>query len=128
MERPKALAMIICDEIIEDKRTHKKSLIGIFNQIVTGRFPAVHPKMHIFFSLTNGHGKYKAVLQHTSLSELSILKEIQGEMQFSDPNSNLEYSFELLNVSFPHEGRYSFQLLLDGHPVVERVFEVLKSS
>ena len=127
MERPKALAMVICDDIIEDKRTHKKSLIGIFNQIVTARFPATHPKMHIFFSLTNGRGKYKAVLQHTSLTELKVLKEIQGEMHFPDPNANLEYSFELLNVSFPIEGRYSFELLLDGNPIVERVFEVLKS-
>ena len=128
MEQPRALAMIICDDVIEDRRTHKKSLIGIFNQIVASNFPAIHPKMHIFFSLTNGRGKCKAVLQHTSLSDLEVLKEIQGEIHFLDPNMNLEYTFELLNVSFPRQGRYSFQLLLDGKLVMERVFEVLAAS
>ena len=125
MEQPKALAMIICDEIIEDARTHKKSLIGIFNRIVTTRFPSTHPKMHIFFSLTNGRGIYKATLQHTYLPDLTILKEIQGEVQFANPTAILEYSFEILNMTFPNEGSYSFQLLLNGHSVIERIFEVV---
>lgn len=127
MVLPKILAMVICDEIIEDKRTNKKSLIGIFNQIVAAHFPARHSRMHIFFVITNGRGKYKAMLQQTSLSDMKVLAEIAGEFELADPTQIAEYSFELLNVSFPQEGKYSFELLLNGQPVMERVFEVIKS-
>ena len=128
MEYPKALAMIICDEVIDDRRTHKKSLIGMFDRIATSTLPAKHPKMHVFFSLTNGRGKYQATLQHTYLPELKVLKELHGELDFPNPNAILEYDFELLHVSFPHEGKYSFQLLLDGRAVAERIFEVARQK
>ena len=128
MEKPRALAMIMCDEVIEDKRSHKKSLIGMFNQIVTATFPAKHPKMYIFFALTNGRGLYQAKLQLTSLQDLSIVSEIQGEVEFEDPNAVLEYNFELLNLLFPIEGKYSFQLLLSGNVMIERVLRVAKTK
>ncbi len=35
---PIGLAIVICDQIIEDKLTGKKSLIGIFNQIGNAEF------------------------------------------------------------------------------------------
>ena len=128
MESPKALAMIICDDVIDDKRTRKKSLIGMFDRIMAATLPTRHPKLHVFFSLTNGRGKYKATLEHTYIPELKVLQEIHGELDFPGPNAILEYDFELLNVAFPHEGKYSFQLLLDGKPVAERIFEIVKKS
>ena len=128
MEFPRSIAMIICDEVIDDKRTRKKSLIGMFDRIMAASFPARHPKLHIFFSLTNGRGKYKAVLQQIFLLDLKVLQEIQGELEFSSPNDVLEYDFELLNISFPFEGKYSFQLLLDGKVAGERIFEVVKKK
>ena len=126
-EQPRPLAMILCDDLIEDKRTHKKTLIGLFSQIVTSRFPATHPKLHIYFALTNGRGKYKATLQQLALEDLKVLKEISGELEFASPNAVLEYDFELVNVTFPTEGKYGFQLLLDGQLLIERVLEVTKS-
>ncbi|MBI4115149.1 MAG: hypothetical protein HY447_01085 [Candidatus Omnitrophica bacterium] len=125
-ELPKALAMIICDEMIEDKRTNKKSLIGLFNRIVTNQFPSRHKKMNIFFSLTGGRGKYKTRLQQTYLPEMKVLGEIEGEIEFTDPTAVMEFNFELNEVAFPYEGKYNFQLLIDNTPVIERIFEVVK--
>jgi len=44
---PLGLALVVCDQIIEDKLTHKKSLIGIFNQIATPSFPCRHARMAV---------------------------------------------------------------------------------
>ena len=60
---PIGLAIVICDQIIEDKLTHKKSLIGIFNQIATPTFPCRHPRMAVFVSLTEGRGAYDVRLR-----------------------------------------------------------------
>ena len=128
MELPKVLAMVICDEIIEDVRTRKKSLIGLFNRISTKTLPAKHPKLHVFFVLTNGRGKYQAKLQLMYLNELKVLHEFTAEIKFEDPNTVIDFNFELMNVNFPKEGKYNFQLLLDGTLVAERVFQLSRSE
>ena len=57
---PSGLAIVVCDQIIEDKATNKKSLIGIFNNIASQTFPCRHPQLSVFVSLTEGHGNYDA--------------------------------------------------------------------
>ena len=118
--------MIICDEVIEDKRTCKKSLIGLFDKILAVKLPASHKSLHVFFSLVGGLGKYKTILQYTYLKEMKVIGQIHGEVQFSDPRAILECDFELVDVLFPYEGSYNFQILVEGEPIIERIFEVLQ--
>ena len=66
---PIGLAIVVCDQIIEDKLTGKKSLIGIFNQIGTNNFPCRHPQMCVFVSLTEGRGQCAARLRITCRRE-----------------------------------------------------------
>ena len=44
---PSGLAIVVCDQIIEDKATSKKSLIGIFNNIASPTFPCRHPQLSV---------------------------------------------------------------------------------
>ena len=128
MEEPKALALIICDEIIDDKRTHKKSLIGIFNSIVANNFPFRHRKMNVFISLTNCYGVHKVILQYSSLRDLIPIAQIHGKIRSKDPNAVIECAFELLEVSFPREGKYVFQVVMNDKPVIERVFNLVRGK
>jgi len=41
------LAIIICNEVIEDKRTNNKTLVGLFSRIGTKAVPCVHPRMFV---------------------------------------------------------------------------------
>ena len=49
MIAPVPLAMILCDSVIIDQRTDKKSLIGIFSNIAAESFP-VTAFVHLYFS------------------------------------------------------------------------------
>ena len=60
---PSGVAIVVCDLIIEDKLTSKKSLIGIFNQIGAQSFPYRHPQICVFVSLTEGRGQCAARLR-----------------------------------------------------------------
>ena len=51
-ELPIGLALILCDNIIEDIRTRKKSMIGIFSQIYADSFPYTLPALNILVSMT----------------------------------------------------------------------------
>ena len=124
MKKLKALSMLICDEVIEDKKTSKKSLIGLFNQIATTTFPFRHRKLVVFCALTGGLGEYKAVLQYSHLSDLKPIGSIVVDLVFNDPNRILEFDYECVNTLFPQPGKYNFQLLVGGEPLIERVLTV----
>src|SRR4051812_28041201 len=53
---PEVLAMILCDLVITDVETNKKSLIGLFDQVETATLPCVVHELHVYLSLTDGHG------------------------------------------------------------------------
>ena len=125
--RPIPLAMIICDTIIEDRATHKKSLIGIFSNIKVKEFPARHYSMNIFCSLTEGIGEYQGCLRCTNLKTNEVIINMQGAIKFPNRLAMVEFSFELKNIiTFPSPGQYIFELLCDEQPVISRKFMVSK--
>src|SRR4029453_3272240 len=52
---PEVLAMILCDQVITDVDSNKKSLIGLFDQVETVSLPCVIHKLHVYLSRTDGH-------------------------------------------------------------------------
>lgn len=127
MERPIGKAIILCDQVIEDKRTNNKSVIGIFNRISASRFPASHPRMAIYVALVNGVGKVPIELRLTCLtsSEPKRLFATEGEVEFPDPNHIVELVFDLRSVVFEEPGQYVFEVLADSGFVFEAKFDVV---
>ena len=127
-EKILGLALHVCDEVIEDAKTGKKSLIGLFNRIVSARFPCVHPKMHVFVSITGGRGRQQAELRCVNHSTHAVLLSTRGEISFANPNAVIDVNFHLTNVKFPEPGTYSFEFLCEGELVFDRLFLVLQGQ
>ena len=121
---PVGLAIVICDIIIEDKQTHKKSLIGIFNQIGALQFPCRHPRMAVYVSLTEGRGQYDVRLRIVQEDAGTTVGEVRGQIQFADINAVAELNFDLMNLAFPQPGLYSIEFYCDDLLVLERRFQV----
>ena len=119
---PIGLAIVICDQMIEDKFTNKKSLIGCFNQISAGQFPCRHPQVCVFVSLTEGSGQYTAKLRIVHEESAQVVTEIDGQIQFPDVNSVVELNFNLVGLQFPQPGLYSIEFYCDDALVLERRF------
>lgn len=124
--KPTPLAMIICDTVIEDRLTGKKSLIGIFNNISVQKFPCQHPTLNVFFALTEGIGEYKGCLRCVKLDTNEAIMNLNGPLPFPNRLATVEFNFELKNVVFPSEGQYIFELLCDEQLVISRKFIVSK--
>ncbi|MFH1037487.1 MAG: hypothetical protein V1789_02315 [PVC group bacterium] len=120
------LALIVCDEVIEDKKTSKKSLIGMFNRIVVKEFPCKHPRLHVFVSLTGGRGEHKVDLRCINQSTRKPLFGATGKIGFNNPNAIIEVDFDLQNAVFPEPGNYAFEFLCDDEWVLDRPFVVVK--
>lgn len=121
---PSGLAIVVCDQIIEDKLTHKKSLIGIFNNIHAGSFPCRHPQLSVFVSLTEGRGQYNARLRILNEETNEVVTDVKGPIQFPDVHAVVELVFNLVGLVFPSPGLYSIEFYCDEVLVLERRFHV----
>jgi len=121
---PSGLAIVVCDQIIEDKLTHKKSLIGIFNNINAGSFPCRHPQISVFVSLTEGQGQSNARLRIINEETNDVVTDVNGPIQFPDIHAVVELVFNLVGLVFPLPGLYSIEFYCDDALVLERRFHV----
>ncbi len=123
--KPKCLAMLLCDYVILDAETKNKSLIGIFNTINASKFPVRHDRMHIFISLTNGHGDYAAGLKLRNSRGEEVLS-LDGKVSMKDPLAVAEINFKLRGLVVPEPGRYFVEFLCDGEVLIDRHFDAMK--
>ena len=122
---PVLLAILVCDTVIDDRRTNKKSLIGLFNQITASEVPVQHPVLHLFVSLTNGHGVAEGEVRVVKSDTEEAVTEMSGPIEFPDPMAVVELDFAIHDAVFPEEGEYRFQLSCNGSPIGERRFVVV---
>ncbi len=121
---PEVLAMIICDIVIEDVESGKKSLIGLFNHVHTSELPGIVNELNVFVSLTDGHGAPSAELRCIDAATEEELFRTEGSIEFPDPLAVVDLHFRFQGCEFPDEGEYRFQLFCDGHLLRERKFYV----
>ena len=114
-EKPTCIAIVICNEVIEDKRTNNKTLVGIFNRIQTPQLPALHFRMFIMASLTNGIGNWPITFRISDPSGKEILK-LTGEGNFADPLAVLDIVVEVRGMQITKEGVHFVDLCVgDGY-------------
>lgn len=122
--KPIALAMVICDTVIEDKKTGKKSLIGLFNNVTSNKVPCIHPRLNVFISLTEGNGDYIGKLKCIYVDEGKPLAELSGPFIFSSPNQIIELNFEIRGVPLPKYGNYRFEFFCNNEMLIARKFKL----
>ncbi|HTS19078.1 MAG TPA: hypothetical protein VMP11_16000 [Verrucomicrobiae bacterium] len=122
---PIGLAIVICDQIIEDKLTGKKSLIGIFNQIAAQTFPCRHPQLCVYVALTDGRGQCAARMRIIHDESDAVAAEVNGQIQFPDAHAVVELNFGLVGLTFPEPGVYAMEFYCDDTLVLERRFHVV---
>ncbi len=121
---PEILAMIICDTVIEDVESGKKSLIGLFDHVHTSHLPSIVNELNVFLSLTDGHGVRSAELRCVDAATGEELFRTEGEVEFPDPLSVVDLHFRFQGCEFPDEGEYRFQFFCEGELQRERKFHV----
>ena len=111
---PEVLVMIICDIVIEDVESGKKSLIGLFDHVNTPRLPSVINELNVFVSLTDGRGNPSAEIRCIHSATEEELFRTEGAIEFPDPLSVVDLHFRFQGCEFPEEGEYRFQFFCEG--------------
>ena len=124
--KPAIIALVVCDNIYQEE-SGKTALVGLFNRLTGSSFPLRHPKLAVFVSVTDMAPDSVGKLEVVSLESDHTVAEAKGD--FPGPVGRLtvvDMNFILKNLVFPEPGIYSIRFSVNGHPLAERRFEVVK--
>ena len=122
---PKLSAILVCDMIIHDAQTNKKSVIGIFSNIGAVSFPANHVALSVYFCVSDAEGEYRFELRLVDLeSGQGIGTEHLPPVTIQSRLHSFDCAIQLINVVFPHPGKYEFQLMANDEFLGSKDFAV----
>ena len=74
---PHLVAAIVCDVAVADPTTNKKSLIGVFDRLSVGNFPAKRP-VSLYFKITDAEGNYDLDIRYVQSDTGKVLAKVQA--------------------------------------------------
>lgn len=106
---PTVTAMLLCDQIIAEQGSNKKSLIGIFEVMGSFVFPVAVPRISVYVRMVDGLGIYPIKLRLVKLSDESLIQEVDSEINIVDEMHAWEVVVNLMGTQLPEAGKYEFQ-------------------
>ncbi len=110
----------LCDAANIDQRGRLNAL-GIFSEINSFKFPAVHPKMTLVLGLHGraseaGKHNFKAVIVNDDGKE--IAPQLTGTIETPDAATNANILIDFVNTTFPAPGNYAIDFVIDNQLAV----------
>jgi hypothetical protein len=114
--RPTLVHTILCDDVRQETGG-KFSLMGLFESISAGAFPALHPRFAIVNEWTGGRGEFQMKIRLLAPDRKTVLSESEAKLTlFNETQRHRDISVRF-NTSFPAPGTYWLEMLLDNDQV-----------
>jgi hypothetical protein len=123
---PTCHTFAFCDQILIDPETGKSNLIGLFNGITAISFPARHPRMHVFITLTNYQGEGKAKLTFFDPESAEIGSMEIDHVKCDDPSHMLDFNFTIKGMEFKKPGDYKVKFFVNSQLVASKNLSLIK--
>lgn len=125
--KPSVQAFLVCDQVIEDSLTKKKSLIGIFTHLQAVSFPFQHQQLGLYFCLTDAEGTYHFDIDLSYLNdEQLVCRATLPNIVIGDRLQISDFGINIPSLIFPAPGRYEFRLRMEGHLIAQKDFNVMQ--
>lgn len=122
---PTLVSLLVCDQIIDDKITNKKSAIGLFNAVIVPKCPAAIQQMFVLASLTEIESRVVVQLRLVRDADNEVLFETHGPIEAPSPLAVVDLVFGLQGTQIPSQGQYAFEMLCSGEVLGRRRFQVM---
>lgn len=106
---PSVVAMLVCDQVITEMGTGKKSLIGVFENVNSPMFPT-QIRIGIYARLVDAEGDYDILIRLVNLKDESRVADIKAEARAVKREAAAELVVNIAGIVLPEPGRYEFQL------------------
>src|SRR6266542_2527998 len=124
-QRPIAVALLLCEQLIVDDRTANVTLVNSFSHLVLDGRVGEPQTFGIFVLLTDGLGTMPAELEIVRLDTEEVIYRKQFEVQFQSPLQQVRCLLRVRRCSFPVAGAYQATLLVEGESIALRRFLVV---
>jgi hypothetical protein len=121
---PTMVSFLICDQVIDDKLSNKKSAIGIFNTILVPKVPAIIHQMAILASVTEIAARVELEIRLMRDTDNAVLFSGKGNVEAPNPLAVVDLLFAMQGVKIPDAGQYAFEILSGGALLGRRRFQV----
>ncbi|GAB4411100.1 MAG: hypothetical protein OHK0032_06940 [Thermodesulfovibrionales bacterium] len=111
--RPNLNFTLLCDDVRQEIGG-KISLMGIFEEIYSTRFPAVHPRLAIMNEWADGIGEFDATLRILTPDRKAVIRENVTRLRLTDTRYRHRDVSIHLNIEFKEPGTYWIENYLDG--------------
>ena len=122
---PTLVSLLICDQVIDDKLSNKKSAIGLFSVIVVPQMPAAIHQMAVLASLTEISGKTQVELRLMRDADNSPIFTSQGYVNAPNPLAVVDLLFHLRGIRIQAAGQYAFEVLHKAELLGRRRFQLV---
>jgi hypothetical protein len=110
---PYLLAVLLCDVVINEEGTGKKTIVGTFDKLSSPSFPAGYP-FTIYVKITDAEGVYRIRLDYVSLSTDRVLaSEEFPSMAIPNRLEPADLVFKIV-APIPEPGSYEFRIYVDN--------------
>ena len=123
-DQPICVAIVICNEIIEDKRTSNKTLVSLFNSVGVPSLPATHPRLFLMASLTNLREELPVTFSIKGPSGQEALRVNGSVSSGGDPLTVVDMVVEVLGLPIGEEGVHFVDVLTGDSLLGSRRFTV----
>ncbi len=110
---PSVLAMLLCDQVIVDEQSKKKSLIGVFDRLNALSYPAPL-NCAVYAKLADAEGQYTFKIRIVNLKDERLLTEIQMQGNVQSRSEPVEVAAYLMGIPIPEPGKYEVQWYADN--------------
>jgi hypothetical protein len=121
---PTLVSFLVCDQVIDDKLSNKKSAIGIFNTIIVPKLPTSIHQMAILASVTEITGRAELELRLVRDTDNAILFSGRGAVEAPNPLAVVDLLFAMQGITIAEPGQYAFELLSRSELLGRRRFQV----
>ena len=111
---PVLTAFLVCDQIIEDAGTGKKTIVGVFENIAVSKTPTTHSPSSLYVKLIDCEGDYEVKIEFAQVSTQAVLLEMAGNSSSISRHRYTEFVLPCPPLPLPAPGEYEFRLWMDN--------------
>jgi hypothetical protein len=122
---PKVDSIMLCDDVVrEGDRT---SILGVWDRITAGGFPADCSGGYVYVRLTELCGRYRFEIRLIPADPAGAAEPWASPIAItaSDPRARFDLVFELEALRLLEAGRYGVQVVYNGSVAAEVTFDVV---
>jgi hypothetical protein len=119
-QRPSAVGLMLCDQVVFEEGTHKPYLLGVFIGVAVDDFPTGPQRFDLFVALTDGLGEVTINVKVVRMENDEEIYSRSMNVRFANPLQIVNLRFQVRHLIYPTPGTYLVSFEADGEEIAAR--------